>query len=328
MMNPSAHATLASPEILRVIREAFGDAPVEGISPLPTGRSGSTVLELTTGGRAYVLRRHDPSRPMHRSRAEREIACLRIASERGVAPPLRHVDGLSCITIVEKVAGTPFGRSATLAPGRLARLVDTLRRLHEGPPFPDGMPIASVAQHFHDSLRRQGATGLPESILRAIAEVSNLTERFAHGAPCHYDLNPGNILETANRTYFVDWDTACAGDPFVDLAQLGVFALPTPEARGELLREYLGREPSAQERARASLARVLALAFYAAAFMHVSASADGSTELTATPLPIPELLANLGRGRAAPDVVASSLHEAMLCEVRADAYAGAKELLG
>src|SRR5271165_5222522 len=308
MNHSNAHAAQVPAEVLRVLHEAFGDTAVDDISTLQAGRSGSTVLELTAGGHAYVLRRHDPSRPMHRSRAEREIACLRIASERGVAPPLRYVDATSCITIVSKIDGAPFGRSATLAPGRLARLVDTLQKLHEGPPFPHGIPIAGVAQHFHDGLRAQGAKGLPESILRAVTEVSTVTERFAHAAPCHYDLNPGNIFETAHRTYFIDWDTACAGDPFFDLAQLGVFALPTPEARAELLREYLRREPSDQEQAHALLARVLALAFYASAFLHVSASGGGPAELSPAPLPIVDLLANLGRGRAAPDVVASSLH--------------------
>lgn len=328
MNDPSTDATQVPAEILRVIHEAFGDTAVDGISTLQAGRSGSTVLEVTAEGHAYVLRRHDPSRPMHRSRAEREIECLRIASERGIAPPLRYVDAASYITIVSKIDGEPFGRSATLAPGRLARLVDALRRLHQGPPFPQGIPIAVVAQHFHDGLRAQGAKGLPESILRAITEVSKVTEPFSHAAPCHYDLNPGNIFETAHRTYFIDWDTACAGDPFFDLAQLGVFALPTPEARVELLREYLRREPSDQERAHASLARVLALAFYAAAFLHVSASGGGSAELSPAPLPIPDLLANLGRGRAGPDEVASSLHAEMRREIQADTFDAAKHLLG
>jgi hypothetical protein len=148
-------------------------------------------------------------------------------------------------------------------------------------------------------------------------------------APCHCDLNPGNILEAPDRVYFVDWENACACDPFLDLGQLGVFAYPGVEDRYALLAAYLERAPSEEERARAIVGRVMALGYYAAAFTRLTApvaAARPTSPVAAEPLPgvrptspraealampaLLELLATRGRD-AAPGVVAASLLEEM-----------------
>ena len=324
--SPRPFAEHAPDDVARALRDAFGDARVVDIAPLRGGRSGALLLTFVVAGDAWVLRRPDPTRPMHRERADRQIACMRIASERGLSPPLRHVDVASGITIEAKVEGTPLRRSA-LESGRIDQLAGMLRRLHYGPPFPPALDVAAIARHFDQEIRRRGAPGLPESILQTLSDVSLATRRFAESAPCHNDLNPGNFLDTGERIYLVDWETACAGDPFVDLGQLGVFTFVTPESRLDLLERYLGRTPTPLDRARHTLAHALALAFYAAGF-HFASIASGATPGIAAPLPIPELLAKLGRGAASSDVVASSLLHEMRATIESDAYAASRRLVG
>jgi aminoglycoside phosphotransferase (APT) family kinase protein len=294
----------SSPEITRALRDAFGDEPVEDLAVMTGGRSGATLLSLTVGGKGYVLRRRDPARPGNELRTAREIECMRIASERGVAPRLRHVDAASGVTIMERVEVAPCAR-------RTGCVASTLRRLHEGPAFPTGRATSVTAMaHFADGvLRARGDDGLPEDLLRTMDELATATKRHAETAPCHNDLNPGNILTTRDAAVFIDWEISGQGDPFFDLGQLGVFMFRTPGARAELLEAYLGRRPSEEEQARAFVARVMALGFFAASFFHHVMGGKGRAP--ATPVSMPDLLGLLGSNRAFPEVVAVSLLEEM-----------------
>jgi aminoglycoside phosphotransferase (APT) family kinase protein len=238
------------------------------------------------------------------------------------------VDQDTCSTISEKIDGAAFGSTPSWEPGRTARLVATLRKLHEGPAFPKTISILGVVRHFDDGLRAQGSPGLPLPLMATLADVSRATACFAESAPCHNDLNPGNILETEDRTYFVDWETASAGDPFFDLAEIAVFAFPTPDRRDELLSAYLGRGPNDEERAHATLARVMALAFYAAGFLQVAVATGGPCDLSTPPIALPEAFAKLRQGLARPTLVAASLYAEMRREAESDAYEAAKRALG
>jgi thiamine kinase-like enzyme len=323
-----AAGDIATEDVVAVLRAAFGDLPIEELSMLQGGRSSATLYAFVVQGESFVLRRPDPARPLHYVRSERQVACSRIAAARGIAPALRHVDAATGITIEARIDGAPFRRGA---PGATQRIAQALRVLHEGPVFPSSkMSSLDLVRYLDGEARARSANGagLPASLIQTVAEVSRATARFAETAPCHNDLNPGNILDASGRIYFIDWDTACAGDPFIDLAQLGVFSFSTPDARAELLEAYLGRTPSETERARATLARVMALAFYAAAFMASTAAAGGSLDVEVPPLPLPELLPKLGRGEAGPALVAASLHREMQAEQALETFAAAMRLFG
>jgi thiamine kinase-like enzyme len=318
------------PEIARALRDAFGEEPVLDLAVLDGGRSGATLLSLSVAGAGYVLRRGDPARPAHAFRSARELACMKIASERGVAPRLAHVDAEASIAIMEKIQAPPFGRSGSARGRRIERVARTLRKLHEGPAFPKGIDVVGMVRHVDEFLRARAREGLPERLVRTMGELASLTARFAEAAPCHNDLNPGNILEAEDAVYFIDWETAGVSDPFIDLAELGVFAFPTVEARGELLEAYLARGASEEERARSTIARVMALGFYATAFIHGMALGGGPTRVDASPRPMAQIVLLLGSpaGQPEADVVAASLLEEMRRESETGAYEEAKRILG
>ncbi|MGD0525598.1 MAG: phosphotransferase [Polyangiaceae bacterium] len=307
------------PEITHALREAFGDAPIADLAVMTGGRSGATLLSLRVEGRGYVLRRSDPSRPGHAIRSTRELGCVRIASDRGVAPRLVHLDEAHGVIVMERVDAVPGAR-------RPDHVASTLRRLHDGPPFPTGRGSTAVAMvaFASETLRGRGRPGLPGELLRTMSDLAKVTRRHAETAPCHNDLNPSNLLATAEAVYFVDWETAGQGDPFFDLGELGVFAFTTPETRAALLEAYVGRTPTDEERARAEVGRVMALGFFAAAFM---LGAGEDVDLEGTPLTITELLPLLATHRASHEVAAAALFGEMRRSAATDAFRAARDAL-
>jgi aminoglycoside phosphotransferase (APT) family kinase protein len=315
------------PSIARVLEDAFGASPREDVAVLAGGRSGATLLSVTVEGRRYVVRKPDPSRPLHERRVGRELACVAIAAASGVAPPLRHLDRDACVTVSDRIDASPLGQNPAAASGRLARVVEVLHKLHRGPAFPEGPGTLEVVRHF-EGMRATRGDALPSRLLAVLADASKATARFAGSAPCHNDLNPGNILETAERVYFVDWETAAAGDPYFDLATLALFAFPKPDQTRALLDAYLERTPRDEDVARLTVTRVIALAFYTVGFVTVADAMGRPVDLTTGAVPLHDAFAKLRQGMAGPEVVAASLYAETLKQAEAETYGWGVGVLG
>jgi hypothetical protein len=317
--SPRPPASTVPPEIEDALREAFPDRVVEGLAPLGGGLSRSPIFTFSVDGADYVVRKVDPERTPH------TIACTRIASARGIAPRLIHAVEETGVSISERVVGAQLAGTGG-DPRVLAGVALTLRRLHDGPAFPvreTGLELLRVI----DAGCAAAGRALHLDLFRAVETVSACTGRYVHAAPCHRDLNPNNILFSPGRVVFVDWDTAAAGDPFLDVAQLGVFAFPSAAQREVFLSAYLGRTATAEEHAHAVVARVMALAFYAAAFFRVSALAGRTGDVEGVPFAqlFPTLAAS--RERTDPALIAASLLLEMRRESSAAAFADARALL-
>ncbi|WP_437816190.1 phosphotransferase [Sorangium sp. So ce1078] len=308
-------ASAMHPDLAAAIEAAFPGRPVEDVSSLSGGFSGATVLAFAVDGASYVAKRFAPD-PGDPEPMAREIACLRIASARGVAPRLHHADARTGVTIMDRIAGTPLRPTGDpTLPGRIAT---ALRRLHDGPPFPRGPSRMDFLRSLDAQCAAVAGVGLPAELVRTASELERASAPHAHAAPCHRDLNPNNVLVAADRVYFVDWTTAGAGDPFVDLAQLGVFAYPRREQREALLEAYLGRPASDDERARARVARAIALAFYAASFFAAGARLGGPPPADEDARPLAEVIAAFGAApeRTHPGTVAAALLREMRREAQ------------
>jgi aminoglycoside phosphotransferase (APT) family kinase protein len=294
------------------VRAAFpaGAGPLE---PLAGGRSGALVFGFEAEGTRWVAR-HSPYAGTER---------LRIASENGVAPPLRYVDVAAEVAIMEHFDGHPS--SSMREPELRPRVADAVRRIHRGPAFPLRMTSAQFYAHLAGEYAKRTGEPLPSALLDLLATGA---ARSADSAPCHRDLNPGNVLVSrakggsTPRVCILDWDAAGHGDPYLDIAQLCVFYAPTPELRLAFLRDYLEREPADAEKTRLEHAHVYALATYSLAFAYMM-SLSGR-KLRAEPRPMPEVYAHLGaRGHEAdPDLVSASLLAEASRVSKALSYAG------
>ena len=236
-------APIEDPAIADALRAAFGNASIEHCEPLAGGLSGATVLKIAVGGRNHVLRKIQGEGPLHDPK--RQLACMTLAAERGIAPRLRYANPNTGVSISEFIDGVMLGEwigRGGQAADHVARL---LRRLHEGPLFPDFMTIPGAVAAMAPALAHVEVPEYAKTLVARVAELGEvLLEVRDSRASCHNDLNPNNFLFDGDRLWLVDWELACAGDPFFDLAELGVYAFPTPERRAQLhaalLREHAG----------------------------------------------------------------------------------------
>ncbi|HEY9723841.1 MAG TPA: choline/ethanolamine kinase family protein [Oscillatoriaceae cyanobacterium] len=217
-------------DLAGVVRTALGDRAIADVRLFKGGLSGAALYFFTHGDRPYVVRRGHPDR------VARELACMRIASERGIAPKLFHTDESLGVAVMAYVNGDRHPRG----PEHTARAARTLRQLHDGPAFEFESTPLETLRWVDGMIREKSGEGLSERIFAPVAVIAQATQAFATSAPCHADLNPSNLLDDGEQVYFIDWEAARMGDPYVDLAQLGVFYFPTPAMREALLEAYLG----------------------------------------------------------------------------------------
>ncbi|MBN9414141.1 hypothetical protein ABS71_15695 [bacterium SCN 62-11] len=237
--------------IQKIVKETLGDHLK--VTPLSGGRSGASLWLIERDGQRYVVRQSGPNR------SEREEICIRLASGRGLAP--RLLEARQGVTVMEWSDGQALHRGTPRETDPLGRLAATLRHLHDGPAFPEGPSMLAMYRDLERHLEN-----LPAVIGHTLEATTPELAECGQPAPCHLDLNPSNILATPERIHLVDWELAAQNEPYLDLAQLGIWICRQPLERAELLAKYLQAEPTLQQKRRMHLARLQALSFYAAAF--------------------------------------------------------------
>ena len=89
----------------------------------------------------------------------------------------------------------------------------------------------------------------------------------------HNDPNPGNILFDGQRPWLIDWESAYANDPLVDIAILLDGQTTSPEQEIAFLSAWLGRPPDPALRARLETVRAFTRLYYAC-FLLLAASTE------------------------------------------------------
>lgn len=286
----------------QAIAEAFPGAQPQSLEPLHGGLSGAPVYKLVVEGRAYVLRiilqqsmLNDPVR---------QLACLRLAAERGIAPPIQCANaelGVSISSFIAHESAIPaLRRSDEL----VAHFGDLMRCLHAGPAFPVFLDAFQMIEGGLAHLAQQGVAlpALTQATLAEFATVKQALGPHLVAAPCHNDINPGNVLYDGRRLWLIDWESACTGDPLFDLAGLiGWFVL---DARQEatLLQAYFGRAPGEQELAKLALMKHVSWWFYAVVFLLLQPAELLAAGDDVDPEQLPsfaEMLGMVGRGELA-----------------------------
>lgn len=237
--------------IQKIIKETLGDG--FRLTPLGGGRSGASLWVAELDGQRYVVRQAGT----HRS--DREETCIRLAAARGLAPRLLHAgEGVS---VMEWSEGEAIHRGTPRETDPLGRMASTLRHLHEGPAFPSGPSLLEMFRDLEGHLEN-----LPTVLGQTLEATTPALAELSEPAPCHLDLNPSNILASPEQIHLVDWELAAQNEPYLDLAQLGIWICRHALEREELLAKYLQSQPSARQKERMHLARLQALSFYASAF--------------------------------------------------------------
>lgn len=211
--------------VTHAVRTLFGSAPIEAIAPMRAGLSGAFVGRLTVRGRCYLLR-VEAHRDALRDPA-RQYACMRIAAEAGVAPPLLHADPEAGVAIMRLIEARPLkdypggGRAAAL------ELAGLTARLRTAPVFPPLVNYFDGVDMVWANLMAEGALD-PDAAapyLAAWRQIRDACPRtpLERLVASHNDPNPSNVVYDGQRLWLVDWETAFAGDPMVDPAIIAMF---------------------------------------------------------------------------------------------------------
>ena len=110
-------------------------------------------------------------------------------------------------------------------PERLAPAAvgETLRLIHDGPPFPSRFDPFRVVDAYLRTAEEHGVA-IPSAYAEAARRAASIEQRDRGGAlcPCHNDLLNANFIDDGFRLRIVDWEYAGMGSPFFDLGNFSV----------------------------------------------------------------------------------------------------------
>lgn len=206
------------------LRPDWAAEELSGFLYLEGGYSNDNYL-FTHRGERYVLRAPFRQRGFVDRGVEQDLF-RRL--EPGVAPETVAFEASSGFMISRWVAGALLADSAVTPEaltGYLAALHARLPRLvrHYD-------PIAQAREHLESA-------SAPRWLERAAAR---LTWAPAQLAPCHNDLNPWNVIRTADGWVTLDWEWAGLNDPLFDLVNLHQGAALAEQRLAPMARDYLG----------------------------------------------------------------------------------------
>jgi thiamine kinase-like enzyme len=107
-------------------------------------------------------------------------------------------------------------------PTVLARIVQALRRYHDGPAGAGTFsPFAVIGDYYARAWNRQAA--FPPIIGEAMARLAHIEEALDSDmapCPCHNDLLSSNLVDDGTTVRLIDWEYAGMGDRIFDLGNL------------------------------------------------------------------------------------------------------------
>jgi thiamine kinase len=165
---------------------------------------GRFVLRLSQGPDAWLTTDRSVERELHR-----------IASRAGLAPPI--VQATDYWLITEYVSGRLWMEPDFADPVRLARLGETLRRLHELPaPSHGRFDLLAALQGYAERIGDDG--DLTRYLYRAAEAWSVAGAANRPLAILHHDLHASNLIDSAQGLMLIDWECAAVSDPLLDIA--------------------------------------------------------------------------------------------------------------
>lgn len=251
----------------RALRATFGVGEPEEICRITKGLSSDLVFRVVVKGTPYLMR--VMTRIDERNDPVRISACMKLATEAGLAPRLLYFDAKDGITILDFVEGVPFPEAQALA-----LLPEILRRLHALPRFPKAFNYVTAHKGFIWRFRTAGL--LPQN---EVEEVFGRYEELCGVYPrldpdmvsSHMDLKPENILFDGERAWLVDWMAACVNDRYFDLAIVANFVVTDDAEEVAYLERYFGQAPDEYQRARFFLMKQVLHMFAATIFLLLGA---------------------------------------------------------
>jgi thiamine kinase-like enzyme len=208
------------------------------------------------GSHEYVVRLPGKDTALLGISRDGERLASQAAARLGIAPALA-ASTPDCLV-------TEFVHAREFSPTELAaapeRVADALRAFHDhGPVLPTRFHVPTLLDDYATIVVARGGT-LPEQYAATQEALARIEAALPiHDlVPCHNDLLNGNLLHAQDgRVLIVDWEYSGMGERFFDLGNLSVNNEFVAQDDERLLTAYLGAPPTASERARLSLMRIV-----------------------------------------------------------------------
>jgi thiamine kinase-like enzyme len=212
------------------------------LTPLSGGITNRNFL-VTVGGvhDRYVIRLAGNDTHLLGISREVEHAATVAAAGVGVGPEVTAFIRPEGYLVTRFIEGSPVSFEEVRQRDTLARIADSLRRIHDGPPIPGLFVPLRIVEAYRALAQARGVRIPPE--YEVAAAIGRRIELACEPRPCHNDLLNANFIDDGSRIRIVDWEYAGMGDPYFDLGNFSINHELTPDDDAALLGAYHGSVP-------------------------------------------------------------------------------------
>jgi aminoglycoside phosphotransferase (APT) family kinase protein len=256
--------------VTKALKQAFGTAEVEEITPLTGGRSSALVTKVMVNGQPYVMRLvmlidelRNPAR---------QFATMNAAAAAGIAPWVRYTSAEDAISIVDFIEHSSISVALPSEKELFCALASSIQSIHALPLFPKLVDFLDGVDLFIEGCKASNILPVAstEEVFRYYSTIQSIYPRHEDDlVSSHNDLNPGNLLHNNGRIWIVDWEVAFANDRYVDLACANIFFGAGEAGEETLLETYFGEALNEYHRARFFLMRQVCFMYVSMLFMHL-----------------------------------------------------------
>lgn len=238
-------------EAMKLVAKVF-EVPESRITDIRCLKSGMTNKSFLfqVEGRHFICRIPGPGTGLLINRKQ-EAASFRAVRPLGITEHVIYMDEETGYKIADYYEHSRNARSDDWED--MARCMEMLRRLHEsGIRTEHAFDIRERIAFYEKLCAGSGGTLFEDygEVRRWMNELMDeLDERKRPLCLCHIDANVDNFLFLEDGSLrLLDWEYAGMCDPMIDIAMCAIYSYYDEEELERLLRLYLKREPSPEER--------------------------------------------------------------------------------
>jgi len=211
------------------------------VAPLVGGITNQNY-RVDIAGETFVLRVGGKGTRLLGIDRGREHTCTAIAAQLGVGAEVIHFLASEDALVTRFIVGNGISPETAAQPETLRRIVDSIKRYHEGPDFPGTFSPFKTVRDYHKKALERGVLfpdTLPQ-VYALMAQIEDAIGSLHKPRPCHNDLLASNFIDDGHRIWILDWEYAAMGDIFFDLGNFAVNQALNDEQCATLLRYYFG----------------------------------------------------------------------------------------
>lgn len=220
-----------------------------------TGGITNRNFKVTTPDGTFVARVSSPESALLAIDRDAEHLNSTAAAASGAGARVVDYVPRAGILVVEYIDGRTFTDTDVRDAANLPRIADACHLLHSGPRFANDFDMFQVQQEYLRIVLERGFR-LPRDYLTYEPRVRRMQQALSASpeptVPCNNDLLPGNIIDTGDRLWLIDYEYSGNNDAYFELGNVWSEAALARPLLDELVTAYRGA-PSDAHAARAWL---------------------------------------------------------------------------